>query len=331
MLLSLLKIYIKKIYKSNTRNNNNMTEIIQYDIDFIRQLESNIEIPELSEEVFQIINDLAKKVGAPTYNKTPVFKKRNRQIRKKTEMISKQDWENTRNFKLTKLEKTDDGFECLIDNIRSNLNKLTKENFDEINNNIKKLITKQIKKEDNTDENLVEIAKCIFEIGSLNIFWCNLYAKLYKNLIDEFESMRQTCIINFNKFMDVFDNLNETEEEKININMNYNLLCENNKKNEHRKGRSSFFVNMMIHDIIGMDVMYDFLFNLISKMNELDKENKDEFFENISIIVLAGKEKFEEDEEKWDKVIGELETISKSDITKKMQFKCLDVMEEIED
>ena len=80
-----------------------------------------------------------------------------------------------------------------------------------------------------------------------------------------------------------------------------------------------------------MDVMYDFLFNLISKMNELDKENKDEFFENISIIVLAGKEKFEEDEEKWDKVIGELETISKSDITKKMQFKCLDVMEEIED
>ena len=109
-----------------------MTEIIQYDIDFIRQLESNIEIPELSEEVIQIINDLAKKVGAPTYNKTPVFKKRNRQIRKKNEMISKQDWENIRNFKLTKLEKTEDGFECLIDNIRSNLNKLTKEKIYEI-------------------------------------------------------------------------------------------------------------------------------------------------------------------------------------------------------
>ena len=47
--------------------------------------------------------------------------------------------------------------------------------------------------------------------------------------------------------------------------MNYNLLCENNKKNEHRKGRSSFFVNLMLYDVIEMNVMYDFLFNLIEK------------------------------------------------------------------
>ena len=236
-----------------------MTGLVQYDMQFITLLREQGEIPELSTDVIQVINDLAKKVGAPTYNKTPVFKKRNRQPRKKDNMITKQDWENIRNFKLTKLDKNEEGFECIIDDIRSNLNKLTKENFDEINDTIKKTIRKQINKEDNTDENLNEIAKCIFEIGSLNTFWSSLYAKLYKNLIDEFNSMKETCLVNFNEYMSVFEN---NEEEKEDTNISYNLLCETNKKNEHRKGRSSFFVNLMIYDIINMDVMYDFLFNV---------------------------------------------------------------------
>ena len=181
-----------------------MTGLVQYDMQFITLLREQGEIPELSTDVIQVINDLAKKVGAPTYNKTPVFKKRNRQPRKKDNMITKQDWENIRNFKLTKLDKNEEGFECIIDDIRSNLNKLTKENFDEINDTIKKTIRKQINKEDNTDENLNEIAKCIFEIGSLNTFWSSLYAKLYKNLIDEFNSMKETCLVNFNEYMSVF-------------------------------------------------------------------------------------------------------------------------------
>ena len=309
-----------------------MTGLVQYDMQFINLLRENGNIPELSMDVIQVINDLAKKVGAPTYNKTPVFKKRNRQPRKKDNMITKQDWENIRNFKLTKLDKNEEGFECIIDDIRSNLNKLTKENFDEINDTIKKIIRKQINKQENTDENLNEIAKCIFEIGSLNTFWSSLYAKLYKNLIDEYSSMKETCLVNFNKFMTVFETKDdEEEEEKLNINMNYNLLCENNKKNEHRKGRSSFFVNLMLHDIINMDVMYDFLFNLFEKIKDIDTQNKEEFFENISIIVLAGKDKFEEQEEKWESVVNEITNISESNITKKMKFKCLDVLDEIED
>ena len=305
-----------------------MTELVQYNMQFITLLREEGEIPELSTDVIQVINDLAKKVGAPTYNKTPVFKKRNRQPRKKDNMITKQDWENIRNFKLTKLDKNEEGFECIIDDIRSNLNKLTKENFDEINETIIKTIRKQINKEDNTDENLNEIAKCIFEIGSLNTFWSSLYAKLYKNLIDEFNSMKETCLVNFNEYMNVFEN---KEEEEENTNISYNLLCETNKKNEHRKGRSSFFVNLMIYDIINMDVMYDFLFKLFEKIKDMDTNNKAEFFENISIIVLSGKNKFEEEEEKWKTVIEEITNISESNITKKMKFKCLDVLEEIED
>ena len=75
-----------------------MTGLVQYDMQFINFLREKGDIPELSMDVIQVINDLAKKVGAPTYNKTPVFKKRNRQPRKKDNMITKQDWENIRNF-----------------------------------------------------------------------------------------------------------------------------------------------------------------------------------------------------------------------------------------
>ena len=307
-----------------------MTGLIQYDTQFIELLKESGDIPGLTADVIQIINDLAKKVGAPTYNKTPVFKKRNRQVRKKENMITKQDWENIRNFKLTKLDKNEEGFECIIDDIRSNLNKLTKENFDEIDDTIKKIIKKQINKEDNTDDNLNEIAKCIFEIGSLNTFWSSLYAKLYKNLINEFDMMKETCLVNFNEYMTVFESKEEEEEEKEEI--SYNLLCENNKKNEHRKGRSSFFVNLMLYDIIDMDVMYDFLFNLFKKIQDIEVQHREEFFENISIIVLAGKDKFEEEEEKWELVIKKMTSISNDEnITKKMKFKCLDVLEEIED
>lgn len=311
-----------------------MTGLVQYDMQFITLLREQGEIPELSFDVIQVINDLAKKVGAPTYNKTPVFKKRNRQPRKKDNAITKQDWENIRNFKLTKLDKNEDGFECIIDDIRSNLNKLTKENFDEINETIKKTIRKQINKEDNTDENLNEIAKSIFEIGSLNTFWSSLYAKLYKNLINEFNSMKETCLVNFNEYMSVFENKDENEDEEgkeENTSISYNLLCETNKKNEHRKGRSSFFVNLMIYDIIKKDVMYGFLFKLFEKIKDMEPNNKEEFFENISIIVLAGKNKFEEDADKWENIVKEITNISESNITKKMKFKCLDVLDEIED
>ena len=50
-----------------------MTGLIQYDLIY-NLLRENGNIPELSMDV-QVINDLAKKVGTPTYNKTPVFKK----------------------------------------------------------------------------------------------------------------------------------------------------------------------------------------------------------------------------------------------------------------
>ena len=73
----------------------------------------------------------------------------------------------------------------------------------------------------------------------MNHFWSNLYAKLYKFLIIDYDFMKDICIENFNNYLDIFDDVEVDPED-------YDALCKYNKANENRKGISSFFVNMMI-------------------------------------------------------------------------------------
>ena len=52
----------------------NMSNIV-YTFEDFNNIQQFSSINELDKDIIQIINDLAKKVGAPNYNKTPVFKK----------------------------------------------------------------------------------------------------------------------------------------------------------------------------------------------------------------------------------------------------------------
>ena len=49
----------------------------QYNLDFFINLELNHSYTELDDETIQKINKLSKRVGAPSYQKTPVFKRNN--------------------------------------------------------------------------------------------------------------------------------------------------------------------------------------------------------------------------------------------------------------
>ena len=91
--------------------------------------------------------------------------------------------------------------------------------------------------EDENKEYLEKIGKTIFQIGSKNKFWCNLYAQLYKDIIDEFPIMKDICISNFESFMDIFTTFNFIDADE-----DYNLFCEYNKENEKRRSLSHFFV-----------------------------------------------------------------------------------------
>ena len=310
--------------------------MMSYTLTEFQQIEDNFNINELSQTTIKIVNDLAKKVGAPNYSKTPVFKKK---VTKKYH-VNKDDLQQIRNFKTTQLKKNQEGIEAQIDSVRINLNKLTNNNYNVITNDIFNFINNIIDKEENSEKTykiLMRLGSSIFEVGCLNVFWSKLYAKLFHDLIKEFTIMSQICKENLDNFSKIFDKIDCVELN----NTNYNDFCNCNKNNEHRRGMSSFIVNLMLNDVVSVEYIFIVLKNLLDKIND-SSENIDminvneEITENLFILLTSGKEKLKDNEKEWEGIIRTIEFYTENSnigggISKKIQFKCLDIIDEIEE
>jgi len=305
----------------------------KYSLKDYDNIAENCQINELSITTIKIVNDLAKKVGAPNYSKTPIFKKKPKHQKYN---INKEDWEQIRNFKTTQLKKNQDGIEAQLDLLRTNLNKLTNKNYEVITNEIFNFINNIIDKEkdgEKTYETLMLIGDNIFEIGCLNVFWSDLYATLFRDLIGQFEIMEKICHENLNKFIKIFDTIECVQLS----NNNYNEFCDCNKKNENRRGMSGFFINLMMKGIVQKEYIYNILKNLLDNINSHPSDEfaniNDEIIENISIILIKGKE-FLTGTKEWEGIIRTIEFYSENNdtgISKKMQFKCLDIIDELDE
>jgi hypothetical protein len=305
----------------------------KYSLKDYDNIAENCQINELSITTIKIVNDLAKKVGAPNYSKTPIFKKKPKHQKYH---INKEDWEQIRNFKTTQLKKTQDGIEAQLDLLRTNLNKLTNKNYEVITNEIFNFINNIIDKEkdgEKTYETLMLIGDNIFEIGCLNVFWSDLYATLFRDLIGQFEIMEKICHENLNKFIKIFDTIECVQLS----NNNYNEFCECNKKNENRRGMSGFFINLMMKGIVQKEYIYTILKNLLDNINSHSSDEftniNEEIIENISIILIKGKE-FLTGTKEWEGIIRTIEFYSENNdtgISKKIQFKCLDIIDELDE
>ena len=109
--------------------------MIRYGLDFFEQCERSKMDYNVSQEVIDIINNLAQLVGAPSYVKTPNFKEKNHSRNKK----HKTDWALIRNFKVTKIEKKIEGIEHDMNVLREFLNKMTDKTYEE---NLREIILK---------------------------------------------------------------------------------------------------------------------------------------------------------------------------------------------
>jgi len=270
---------------------------------------------ELDQEIINKINELAKKVGAPNYNRTPNFKK------------NKNNWSDLRNFKNTTLQKNTEGIEAKIDEIRIRLNKLTNKNYNDLSKEIITYIKKEI---ENDDTILNKVGKSIFEVGSMNSFWSKLYAKLYNDLIVAFPIMKNICEENFNHFLDEFDTIIHIKSD------DYNDLCNNNKINGKRRALSSFFVNLTLYNIISINDIYTLINKLIDKIKNNDDEDylfiNDEIVENLCIIIKNGYVELEK-YDKWNDLMDNIISFSDTKcnyLSTKSSFKFLDLLDDIE-
>lgn len=279
-----------------------MTSILadhQYTLNDFAQISHglNSEYNILSNEVIKSINRLAALVGAPTYQRTPVFQNRNnnnnnnprRERRRQKVVITADDWKEMRNFKPTTTigTKSNDGIDKQLDDLRTLFNKMTSKNYDDKQDQIKTLLQEIIDTNPHESE-LMKIGKSIFDIGSMNKFWSELYAKSYRGLIDVFPLMDAICQKNVDCFLDLFTTIRHVEAEE-----DYDEFCAVNKENNKRRALSSFFVNLMKQTVISPDKAIGLIDILMNKfhdyINQEDKKNEvDEIVENLVVMISEG-------------------------------------------
>ena len=151
----------------------------------------------LPQESLAIIQELAAKVGAPEYVRTPQFQQRqhhhdhgdrprgNRRRKQKAQELSDDAWEAIRNFESTQMQKRE-GVDASIDLIRKAMNKIADKTYDVLSKQIIDEIKKVAEVGEETRADLEKVAASAFDIASTNGFYSSLYARIYAELCDHF-------------------------------------------------------------------------------------------------------------------------------------------------
>lgn len=315
---------------------------IRYTIDQFKNFMFDECLYNLKSETLTIIQAIADQVGDPEYIKTPHFPSRDGTKRKlKQDVNSKtalldDNWKAVRNFQVTTIVKKE-GIYASIDSIRKHLNKMTDKTYDTIKKSIVDELTGIVgeNKENVSDELLEELNKlgnAFFSIASGNSFYSEMYAKLYKELMNEFPFMLHIFKKNFEEFSSVFKTVEYVDPEK-----DYDRFCDINKINEKRRALSLFYINLMKNSVIETDIVINIILELneyiFRLMNEPNNKNVvEELAEVVCIMVTKGHTQFKPNN-KWKDVVKQIGSItglkatSKQSLSNKTIFKYMDMMD----
>ena len=253
----------------------------------------------------------------------------------KEESESDTHWEMMRSFKATKIESKT-GIEKTVNDVRIALNKISAANYDKQRDAIMVLVNGYFAStEDLTEDNTRRISKAIFDIASTNKFYSEIYAKLYKELIEAQPIFRDLLEELIGGFIAL-----DTIPVYVDPDTDYDGFCAYSKACEIRKSTSTFLVNCLKLDLIASSRIADILCEFV---NYVDcKRAKDgfakcveEIVENIYIIVtLCSKELSKTP--KWQKsVLNKIKQFvaDKNDgfpsMSNRATFKFMDILEKV--
>ena len=282
------------------------------------------------------------------------------------------NWNSLRQFQSTKIVKRE-GVDGTIDTIRKHLNKISEKNYsnqrDNIFQELRQIVEKSIgegaedkqesadnkqesaedkqesadNKQESAEDKLDKVGCAIFSIASGNKFYSEMYAQLYKELMDEFPIMKTIFNNNLVKFRGIFNTIEYCDSEK-----DYDKFCAINKDNEKRRATAMFYVNLMKLDIISAGeitcIISDLLAYQMSKMVEADNKHiVDELSEVIFIMVMKtipcfqenGKCKDADATVEWNAIVdfvrntAAMKVSDYPSITSKSIFKYMDIVDGI--
>lgn len=298
----------------------------------------------LPDETIQLINNLTKQVGAPSYVRTPSFPNKNNNndrisYKKKkiqTENIDNGDWQAIRNFQKTEFIKKE-GIEKEIDSIRALINKLTDKTYDKI---IDKLTTTldEINNNENYDEVYIDkIGHAIFTMATSNKFNSNVYAQLAKELQSKYTFMTNIINNNINEFMKLFEDMKFVSSDD-----DYDKFCEMNIINDKRRAMSLFLTSLYKHNVITLDFVFDkikSIQNIIIKEETMTNESNrmivEELSENLYILLTNIPFSTLASHNEWNQIMNNILKIKNTDtktcmgITPKAKFKHMDILDKL--
>jgi hypothetical protein len=287
----------------------------------------------LSPETIDAIKSISSKVGAPEYIKTPHFEKRapSKQRGYVTQEITDAEWDNLRSFQATVIEKKK-GIELSIDQIRKHLNKMTAKTYDNLKVQIINEINTIVQATSENDD-LSKIGDALFTIASGNSFYSGMYAKLYKELMNDYQFLQDIFTNSLNTFSAIF-----TDFAYCDPNKDYDKFCQNNKINEKRRALGLFYVNLMLENIIPVEKIVTIIEDLQSYLSEsikkVDNTNIcEELTELIFIIITNSSSRISKNEDDWTNIVRRVNMISnlkpkaEPSISNKTVFKHMDILE----
>ena len=194
------------------------------------------------------------------------------------------EWELMRSFKPTKIESKT-GIDKRLNDIRIALNKISVANYEKQRDAIFGLVNGYFEsEEEKTTANTKRISKTIFEIASTNKFYSEMYAKLYKELVDThavFYELLEELIAGFIAM--------DTIPVYVDPDTDYDGFCGYSKACDIRKSTTTFIVNCfklgIITDSSVMDILSEFVKFVQDKRSDVGfAKSVEEVVENIYII-----------------------------------------------
>lgn len=267
--------------------------LYKYNYDDIKNVIFNGFDYQLPQYSIDIVNKISDLVGAPTYVKTPIFKKPSKWKKNNDDEY----WDSLRNFKISKQDHNISDLDKLKQNIFLSINKMTETTYNVQKDNIFEQIDLLMKNEDyryieNSEDykeklnsEIKNVFIILFNISISNEFNSNIYANLFKNLIEKYPLFNELLSNLLSKWEQHYNNI-----EFISSKDEYDKFCENNLKNEKRVAYTKFITSLYNNGTIDNKIINNIIDFLILQVNNkiTDKESTftiEQFSINLYTII----------------------------------------------
>ena len=241
-----------------------------------------------------------------------------------------EDWSSVRSsYKPTKKIEVVEGTDKTIKDIRVALNKLSNKNEATQSQVIRDLISQMATESATPDEDMKKVGDVVFDVVSSNSFYSLIYAKLYKDLMGQFDVYTAKVGDLIANYKTSFDAIVYADP-----NTDYDGFCAYTKQNDLRRAMTTFIMNLVQIGVLDDTAYLDIVVFLTAKMEEratdpTQNATVEEIGENIFIAVSQSKDK---SAQVRDKIVF-LSKMRKTDTAKypgmsnRATFKMMDLLE----